>query len=151
MIHDREDASLIFPIARFSLPDLILHARHIRARFELLCAWFLSLQYTFQDLKKKKKPSENFLFNSVLNFSIAIILLVVTIFTWLQNKLISRSQRLNKAIPSILNKFIVFFNTITTGVFFCFSPQKKCYRWIRLKNLLFFMTHYEQLFLKSID
>ena len=34
-IHYQEDASSIFPIARFSLPDLILYARHIRARFEL--------------------------------------------------------------------------------------------------------------------
>ena len=35
--------SSIFPIARFSLPDLILHARHIRARFEQPRAWFLLL------------------------------------------------------------------------------------------------------------
>ena len=44
-IHDREDVSSIFPIARFSLPDLIFHARHIRARFELPRAWFPSLQF----------------------------------------------------------------------------------------------------------
>ena len=37
-IHDWEDVSSIFPIPRFSLPDLILHARHIRALFELLHA-----------------------------------------------------------------------------------------------------------------
>ena len=43
-IHDREDVSSIFPIALFSLPDLILHARHIRPRFKLPCAWFLSPQ-----------------------------------------------------------------------------------------------------------
>ena len=41
-IPDREDVSSIFPIARFSFPDLILHARNIRARFELSRAWFLS-------------------------------------------------------------------------------------------------------------
>ena len=34
---------LISPIARFFLPDLILHVRHIHACFELLCVWFLSL------------------------------------------------------------------------------------------------------------
>ena len=43
MIHDWEDASSISSITCFSLPDLILHARHIHAHFELSCAWFLSL------------------------------------------------------------------------------------------------------------
>ena len=43
--HDWEDVSSIFPIASFSLPDLILHARHIHACFELPRVWFLSLQY----------------------------------------------------------------------------------------------------------
>ena len=36
--HDREDVSSIFPITHFSPPDLILHAWHIRARFEQPCA-----------------------------------------------------------------------------------------------------------------
>ena len=43
-IHDREDVSLISLITCFSLPDLILHARHICACFELPRAWFLSLK-----------------------------------------------------------------------------------------------------------
>ena len=41
-IYDWEDASSISLITRFSLCDLILHARHICAYFELPCAWFLS-------------------------------------------------------------------------------------------------------------
>ena len=47
-IHDQEDVSSIFPIARFSIPDLILYARHIRARFERPRAWFLSPQQGIQ-------------------------------------------------------------------------------------------------------
>ena len=36
-IYDWEDVNLIAPVTRFSLPDLVLHTRHIRARFELTC------------------------------------------------------------------------------------------------------------------
>ena len=45
MIHDQEDASSIFTLTHFSLPDLILHARHIRARFERarICLCIISL------------------------------------------------------------------------------------------------------------
>ena len=69
-----------------------------------------------------KKTSGNFLFNSVLNFSVVVIAL----FTWLQNELIDRSQRSNKTIPYVSNKFVVFFNTSATAFFvFCFFPTKE--------------------------
>ena len=51
-IHDLEDVSSIFLIASFSVPNLILHARHIRVHFEQQCAWFLSpheLNWTIDD------------------------------------------------------------------------------------------------------
>ena len=51
-------------------------------------AFSLTLNFAFAYIHvpktfcKKKKTSENFLFNSVLNFSISVILLMVTLFTW---------------------------------------------------------------------
>ena len=50
-IYDRKDVSSIFSIARFSVLDLMLHAWHIRARFELPHAWFLSPPAWSQDHK----------------------------------------------------------------------------------------------------
>ena len=54
MIRDPEDVTSISPITCFSLPDLILYARHIRVCFELLRAWFLSLQIYTKLFKERE-------------------------------------------------------------------------------------------------
>ena len=101
--------------------------------FGLNTGWAFSLISNFAfSFVHVPRPSEktcgNFLFNSVLNFSVAVIVLVVTIFTWLLNELIYRSQRSNEAKPIC---FVVFFSTNTSA--FWFLPRKKCYWRIRLK------------------
>ena len=67
-IHDREDVSSISPIAHFSLPDLILHARHICACFELPVVWFLSLHKENELLDSVAKEAQNDAINT--NFKI---------------------------------------------------------------------------------
>ena len=103
--------------------DTILFGLNTGVAFSLT----LNFAFAFLHVPRAVKTSGNFLCNLVLNLSIAVILLVVTLFPWLQNELHGRSQRSNKAIPFVQNKFVVFFNKSSTA-FFGFFPRKRCYR-----------------------
>ena len=93
----------------------------------------------------KKKPSGNFLFKSVFNFSVTEILLV-SVLTWLQNELIGWSQRSNKTIPSVPNKFVGFFITSTTDLLI--FPMKEMLQANSPKNFHFFPDTLRVIFLE---
>ena len=103
-----------------------LKAAKVTLLFSLNTEVVFSLNFAFAFVhvqRHSEKTSENFLFNSVLNFSVAVISLVVTLFTWLQNELIGRSERSNKAIQSVPNKFVVIFYTSIAA--FLIFPMKE--------------------------